>query len=138
MILLGKAITSVWILINILQFLAYMSMWQIMFSPTTRFTLVEMRKLALAEYIEKLQIGARLSNFIGMDAESDDGVMEKIGLDRLSGGTILNNIGITLILLTAVTLVLIVLLYVLFFVTKCCRCCKLGEKFRKLKEKLYW
>lgn len=50
-----------WILILTLQFLVYMAIWQVNYSPLTQLVLYELRKIALGEYLDDLEIGKWLS-----------------------------------------------------------------------------
>ena len=53
---LRKAISSMWILINTVQFIVYMSLWQINYEPVLRVFFRELKRIVLAEFFDDLAI----------------------------------------------------------------------------------
>ena len=53
-------------LIYILQFFVFIAVWQIDFPNLTKAVLKELRRIALGEFFDDLEIGKRLSNFFGI------------------------------------------------------------------------
>ena len=64
---LGKALKSMWILIDALQFLVYISMWTIAYPTLVRITLSELRSAALGEFFDGIDFGMYISDFFGID-----------------------------------------------------------------------
>ena len=54
---LNKSLTSMWILVNTSQFLAFISMWLIQLPTYTRLMLNEFRRIYLGEFIDDLEFG---------------------------------------------------------------------------------
>ena len=55
--ILGKTLKSMWILINTVQFIVYMSLWQIGFEDLLRIFLKELKRIVLAEFFDDLAVG---------------------------------------------------------------------------------
>lgn len=70
---LGKALHQMWILINVLQFFVFMSMWQINYPMLTYIILNELRRIALGELVDDLKAATKLEEKIGLsDGSSVD------------------------------------------------------------------
>lgn len=67
----GKAINSMWLLILAVQFIAYMTQWQINFNDSTRTFATELKKLALAEYFDDFEFSTKLKKLVGLPAEDN-------------------------------------------------------------------
>ena len=52
LMLLGKALKSLWIMINCLQFLVFISMWQVTYPTRVRISLSELKRIALGEFLD--------------------------------------------------------------------------------------
>lgn len=66
---LNKALFSMWILIHVLQFYVYMSMWMSQYPAETRFLLMELRKIALGEFMDDLEISNDFNDAMGFEVE---------------------------------------------------------------------
>ena len=65
----GKALNSMWILINALQFTVFISMWLIDMPDRIRIILAKLRKIVMGEFIEDLQIGKSIADRLGIESE---------------------------------------------------------------------
>ena len=54
---LGKALKSMWILINALQFLVYISLWASTTPLFVRVTLNELKRVILGEFLDDISFG---------------------------------------------------------------------------------
>ena len=64
---LGKTINSMWILLNALQFLVYIYMWNVRVSPICKVILVELKRITMGEYLDDLQIGNSILKMFGIE-----------------------------------------------------------------------
>ena len=79
----------------------------------------EIKRIFLAEYIEDLEIGQKISNAFGIETRNKDEVPgDNVGHDRLGSDDIFKNFGITLILASFVFLVLIGLVIIIVLVSR--------------------
>ena len=69
---LGKAIHAMWGLVNTMQFLVFISKWQVPLSPRPRLTLNELRRVILGEFIDDLDLGNMITSGIGIESEKKD------------------------------------------------------------------
>ena len=53
---LGKALKSMWSLLYAVQFIIYMSLWQIKVTELLRLTFKELKRIAFGEFIDDLGI----------------------------------------------------------------------------------
>ena len=139
MFALGKALHSMWVLINVLQFLVYISMWQIRYPTLIKFLLFQMRKIALGEFMDDLTITEDVTESIGIPTEKKSVTEEKFGEERLGSGSVLSSFGPTLILVSFLCLFLIIVIVILL-----CLARKYGlpPKVKnladKIKAKIFW
>ena len=56
-LLFKKVLFSMWILILTLQFFVYMATWQVRYPGTLHFLLYELKRIALGEFMDDLDIG---------------------------------------------------------------------------------
>lgn len=103
---LGKALNSMWILINALQIIVFQGMWGIGFTPLIKNLLKMLRSIAFGEYIEDLAIGDSISDMLGIKTSgaSSSGVFE--------------NLGISLIVITFFALILLTFVLSCFYLAK--------------------
>ena len=106
----------------------------------SRLILQEVRRMALGEYIDLIEWFNFMKRKLGLkESSSDDGIGDKTGISRLGDANILDNIGLTLILSTAVFITLIALIFVLYLLSKwCCRSSKMQNCLMKVKGYLFW
>ena len=67
---LGKAIHAMWGLVNTMQFLVYISRWQVALSPRPRITLKELRRVILGEFFDDLDL-SKITSTLGFDFEKE-------------------------------------------------------------------
>ena len=96
-----------WVLLNNLQFFLFIGMWKVNYPKYSRTIFEQLTKIALGQYIDDLEIGAKVSAVFGMES-SENGPEDKQGTERMGSKSLLSNLGIT-ILLVCIGLVIIVL-----------------------------
>ena len=79
---MNKSLHTVWILVDTLQFFAFLSTWQIPYEPITKNILRELRRVVLGEYMDDLDIGKRFQEWLGIEPAVTV-VGEKSGKNRL-------------------------------------------------------
>ena len=72
----NKSINKMWILINMLQFLVYISIWMITLPNEMRLLLTTMKSIVLGEFIDDLEIGKHVTEALGIPSKSDSDVNE--------------------------------------------------------------
>ena len=81
----GKAISQMWSLFLVLQFVAYMIRWQIQIDSATSIVTDKLSQVVLGEILDTYGITAFATQAIGFDYENtDDGITDKVGEDRLN------------------------------------------------------
>ena len=85
---IGKALKAMWSLLFAIQFVIYVSQWQIKFYNDLRIILREMQRIAFGEFLDDFDFMNEATNFFGIDSTKDDSVQDKIGEDRLAGENI--------------------------------------------------
>ena len=105
----SKVIAQMWSLFLTLQFVAYMIKWQIPIESASSVVLTKLSQIVLGEILDTYGITASATNALGLDYENtDDGISQKVGQDRLSEKTgLLENLGPTFILLLVASVLLI-------------------------------
>ena len=63
---LGKAIHAMWGLVNTMQFLVYISMWQVTLSSRPRVTLSGLKMVIFGEFLDDLDLANRLASWFGL------------------------------------------------------------------------
>ena len=118
-----KALFSLWNLILTLQFLTYISVWQIRYPKVLGFVLTKLRVIALGEFVDNLEIGKHLAEALSIPSGGDKAVDEKIGEERLGQSSILANLGPSLLVLSIIfVLVILVVLLLTRCKNKCHNC----------------
>ena len=79
---MNKSLHSIWILVDSLQFFAFMSTWQIAYEPVTKTIITELRRVVLGEYTEDLELGKNFQKWLGIEP-AEKVVGEKNGKTRL-------------------------------------------------------
>ena len=133
---MNKSLHSVWILVETLQFFAFLSMWQIVYEPVTKVVLEELKRIVLGEYMDDLDIGKRLQEAFNIEP-SEEVIGEKSGKDRLGSESLFANIGSTLFI---VTLVFALIVTILLVVLRCSKSASIQcrEKVISLKKKVFF
>ena len=132
-----------WNIMNLLQFLIYMRLWQINLPPITETIVKELKSLAFMDFIPKEDIQKELKDYIGLEKESDEiqkienGPGEQaIGIDRVGSTSLIDNLGV--FLLIGIFIVLIFLLLGLLYLIQ--RCCpgRIRKCYQLIKKKLLY
>ena len=63
----GKALKSIWVLVNCVQFIVYMSMWQIKMTDKLKVASLELKRVTLGEFFDDLEISERVTSVLGME-----------------------------------------------------------------------
>ena len=66
-----KLIFSMWVLILTLQFFVFIAVWQIRYPDRIRFLLHEFRRIALGEFLDDIDFGKEIAQFIGLPTRED-------------------------------------------------------------------
>lgn len=122
---LGRFLALMWILINALQFVVFFGIWLITFPNLLTVVLNELKRATWGEYVDDLEIGDRISEFLwGANSETSENSMQKTGDDKLGSPNLFKSIGISVLILSFLfflTIALVVLIVV------CCRGKSLSE-----------
>ena len=78
-----KVLFSMWMLILTLQFFVYMYTWQVRYPNTLQFILYELKRVALGEFMDDLDVGGTVMEAMGMQASEASSTKEKVGEERL-------------------------------------------------------
>ena len=88
-----------WVLLNNIQLFIFIGMWQVSWPDFSNTVLLELKRIALGEFFDDLKFGREASKSFGMDpGEKKD--EEPTGKDRLGSKSIIDNLGISLVLIT--------------------------------------
>ena len=60
----GKFLTFMWILINAVQILVFLGIWQILYPDFIKVVLSELRRVSWGEYLDDLEIGRRMNDSV--------------------------------------------------------------------------
>ena len=82
-------------------------MWQINYSQNLIIVHRELKSIVLGEWLDNVAALNDLKDWIGMNRNQGEDVVEKVGVSRLGSDDFLSNFGITFILIFAVLLVII-------------------------------
>ena len=135
-IFLNKSLHAIWILVDTLQFFAFMSAWQIAYEPVTRAILRELRRVVLAEYMDDLEIGKKFLEWLGINP-AEEVVGERSGSSRLGTNSLYENFGATIMVI--ILLFMLLILIVVGFV-KCARrlSMKCRERITDCKRRIFF
>ena len=87
-----------WVLLNNFQLFIFIGMWQVSWPDFSNTVLKELKRIALGEFFDDIDFGRDASESLGMDpGEKDE---EPTGKDRLGSDSIIDNLGISLVLIT--------------------------------------
>ena len=119
---LGKAISSMWILINTVQFIVYMSLWQINYERVLRIFFRELKRIVLAEFFDDLAIGKKLKEAIGISKDDDEeaslGIEQEVGECRLGPKDPGQNMGATFLIMTLIFVILVLVALAILLLTR--------------------
>lgn len=60
----GKMLTFMWVLINAVQILVFLGIWQILYPDFIKVVLSELRRVSWGEYLDDLEIGKRMNESV--------------------------------------------------------------------------
>ena len=113
-----KVLFSMWILILTLQFFVYMATWQVRYPGTLHFILYELKRIALGEFMDDLDIGNEINDVLGLPPNEDSATDEKVSEDRLGSGSITQSFGATLLLGTFVFVLIVLTIILVIYIGK--------------------
>ena len=87
-LLFKKVLFSMWVLILTLQFFVYIYLWQVRFPSILHFFFYELRRMALGEFIDDLDIGGIVMSSLGLEAQTESSTSEELGENRLESGSL--------------------------------------------------
>ena len=70
----GKALNSMWILINALQFIVFISIWLINMPNFAKLVFDQLKRILLGEFIEDLEFGKKIADNFGLETEDEEGL----------------------------------------------------------------
>mmetsp|Transcript_28884 Transcript_28884/g.38508 ORF Transcript_28884/g.38508 Transcript_28884/m.38508 type:complete len:256 (+) Transcript_28884:67-834(+) len=137
--LFKKVLFSMWVLILTLQFFVYMATWQIRYPGKLHFILYELKRIALGEFMDDLDVGDKVNEIFGLPPNEDSAAEEKVAEERLGSGSVAQNFGVTLLLGTIIFALLLVIILVVIFIAKRANLRdKAKDKVKSLKTKIFW
>lgn len=124
------------VLLFVLQFFAYMSMWKIEYSDIVAIVLKELKRVANGELFDDIDIGVinDLKDFFGIRREMSEADATSPDKESLPKQSIVESIGVTQILFLVVAVVFAASMVVLIYLCCKCKCC--AKNKTKLKKKL--
>ena len=73
---LNKTLTSMWVLLNNLQFFIFIGQWQIRYPSYCQTIFDEMTKIALGQYFDDFEFGNKVQDELGIQTKDDEVVEE--------------------------------------------------------------
>ena len=129
-------IAGMWILINALQLVVFLGIWQILFPHFLKVVLFELKRVSWGEYIEDFEIVQYFNEQIwGSDEEEEilEAGSDAIGIERLGSPNLFKNIGLSVIFMSLIFLLTAIMIAL---VDLCCRNKELSDKAKKRIEKM--
>ena len=117
-ILFKQVLFSMWVLILTLQFYVYIGTWQIRYPWMLTFLLRELKRIALGEFVDDLELGNKVRLFFSFEPLESYTAEEKVGQERLGPTDAFASIGPTLILVSVVFSLIILIVLILVFIGK--------------------
>lgn len=126
-------------LILTLQFLVYIATWQLRTPTRSRFILFELKRIALGEFMDDLDVGNEIAGVLGIEIDNTNAVDEEVGEERLGSGSPFSNFGATLLLGSILFTVVILLLVIAIFIASRVKCSdKCKERMKNWKRKVFF
>ena len=72
----NKVLKKVWLLINCLQFFVYIAIWQVNYPKFIKLLITELRRTTLGEFMDDLEIGQHVSEFLNIPLSKKDDPQE--------------------------------------------------------------
>jgi len=79
-IVLSFGLKYLWNFVNLLQFLVFIPKWSINIPPNALAILIQLKAIALMEFIPTKEITSKISGWLGMDPDDDSNIMNGMGL----------------------------------------------------------
>ena len=140
-VVLAFGLKHLWNIMNLLQFLCFMIMWQIRLPHTSRIIITELKSLAFMEFIPTEWFKQNIRSSLGIEespvtqCSEEDAICEESGSARLGSTDLVDNMGA--MLLVAVALVLALVLLVVLGLL--CRKSEKGKKcYLEIKKNLLY
>ena len=134
-----KVLFSMWVLILTLQFFVYISTWQVRFPSTLKFILYELKRMALGEFMDDLDLGGSIMSGLGLESGKTSSADEKVGEARLGATSPLESFGPTLLLGSMLFFLLIFIIVALLVIVKRTNPSpKCHERVAKLKKMVFF
>ena len=114
-------------------------MWQIRYPSTLQFLLYELKRVALGEFMDDLDVGNQVNEMIGLPPNENSSTDEAVGEERLGSGSITQSFGATLLLCTMIFVAIVLVIVIIIFIA---RRVELSDKrkaqVKNLKTKVFW
>ena len=88
-ILFSFGLKYLWNFVNLLQFLVFIPRWKINIPLNALAVLMQLKSIALMEFIPTKEITGTISGWLAMDPDDDSNIMNSMGLMLLIGLAIL-------------------------------------------------
>ena len=118
---LAKALKYMWNMMNVLQFVVFMTMWQVRIPSGTTVVLRNIKMLVLLEFIPKQEIKNFIYRIVGLrtdDIETNvnEDIVENSGIERTGSPDLIQNMGMFLLvaIATAITVIVMVIVFCIF------------------------
>ena len=127
----GKALKSIWVLVNCVQFIVYMGMWQIKTTDKLRISFLELKRVTNGEFFDDLELADRFNDILGVESQDRDRVTEDIGEDRFGPIDLKASLGASFLMGLAIFGAIIILALLCYCFLRCC-----SKRARALKRKV--
>ena len=122
----GKIAGMMLTLIYVLQLLAFISVWSIVYPPLCLLVLGQMRRIALGEVFDNINFGFadQLREVFGISRNKEESLdTDKAGKDRLGSTNLIENFGVSQIAMVLGLLLLFCLTIPIFCLSRKLKCC---------------
>ena len=128
----GKFLSFMWILINALQLVVLLGIWQILYPDFLKVVFKELKRVSWAEYFDDLEIGRRMNEFLfGTDSQQDVKLTsDRLGEERLGSSNIFESLGVSVLILSLLFFLVLIVIVVIIM------CCRKKEWSEKNKERI--
>ena len=128
----GKFLSFMWILINALQLVVLLGIWQILYPYFLKVVFNELKRVSWAEYLDDLEIGRRMNELLfGTDDLQDVKLTsDKLGEERLGSSNMFESLGVSVLILSLLFFLALIVIAVIIV------CCKKKEWSEKNQERI--
>ena len=88
------------------------------YPSTLQFLLYELKRVALGEFMDDLDIGNQVNGMLGLPPNEKSSTDEEVGEERLGSGSITQSFGATLLLCTIIFVVIVLVIVIIIFIAK--------------------